>query len=49
MGKNNYLKDYNQFNPWISFTGHITWVPEIRLHTSCNVQVKKENFLKYHI
>jgi hypothetical protein len=27
------------FNPWISHTGTITWVPEIRIHTKCIIKV----------
>jgi len=27
------------FNPWISHTGVITWVPEIRIHTRCLIKV----------
>lgn len=27
------------FNPWISHTGIITWVPEVRLHTRCLIKV----------
>ncbi len=27
------------FNPWISHTGMITWVPEIRIHTKCIIKV----------
>lgn len=27
------------FNPWIANTGTITWVPEIRLYTRCQIKV----------
>ena len=27
------------FNPWISHTGVITWVPEIRIHTKCIIKI----------
>ena len=27
------------FNPWISHTGVITWVPEIRIHTRCIIRI----------
>lgn len=40
MGKNNYIKDFKQFSPWIINTGLVTWTPEVRLHTRCHVKVK---------
>lgn len=40
VGKNEYLTEYKHFNPWISHTGSITWVPEIRIHTKCLIKVK---------
>ena len=39
MGRNEYLKEMNYFNPWISNTGMITWVPEVRIHTKCTINV----------
>ena len=27
------------FNPWISHTGLITWVPEIRIYTKCLIRI----------
>ena len=40
VGKNEYLKEFNYFNPWISSDGLITWVPEVRLHTKCFINIK---------
>ena len=40
VGKNEYLTEFQLFNPWISNTGSITWVPEVRLHTKCNIIIK---------
>ena len=39
MGKNDYLNEFKYFNPWITHTGVITWVPEVRLHTKCLIKV----------
>ena len=40
VGKNEYLAEYIYFNPWISYTGEITWVPEVRVHSKCEINVK---------
>jgi hypothetical protein len=39
VGKNEYLNEMKYFNPWISNTGLITWVPEVRIHTKCVIKV----------
>ena len=39
VGKNDYLNEFKYFNPWITHTGVITWVPEVRLHTKCIIKV----------
>jgi hypothetical protein len=39
VGKNEYLMEMKYFNPWISNTGVITWVPEIRIHTKCIIKI----------
>lgn len=39
VGRNEYLNEMKYFNPWISNTGLITWVPEIRLHSRCMIKV----------
>jgi hypothetical protein len=36
---NEYLMEMKLFNPWISHTGMITWVPEIRIHTKCFIKI----------
>ena len=33
------MKEFNLFNPWISYKGVITWVPEVRLNTKCVIDV----------
>ena len=48
MGKNDYLKEFKLFNPWIIHTGEVTWVPETRLHTKCVIKVRNI-FLKEFI
>ena len=40
VGRNDYLNEFKYFNPWISHTGIITWVPEVRLHTRCVIKVQ---------
>ena len=39
VGKNEYLTEFKHFNPWISHTGTVTWVPEVRLYTKCLLKV----------
>jgi hypothetical protein len=39
VGINDYLMEMKYFNPWISHTGVITWVPEMRLTTNCVIKV----------
>ena len=39
MGHNDYLNEFKFFNPWIIYTGLVTWVPEVRLHTKCVIRV----------
>ena len=40
VGINDYLTELKYFNPWIMHTGAITWVPEIRVHSKCNIIIK---------
>jgi hypothetical protein len=40
VGKNDYINEFKYFNPWITHTGVITWVPEVRLHTKCLIKVR---------
>ena len=39
VGRNDYLNEFKYFNPWISYNGLITWVPEVRLHTKCEITI----------
>jgi len=41
VGQNEYLNEFKHFNPWISHTGLVTWVPEVRLYTKCVIKVIK--------
>jgi hypothetical protein len=39
VGKNDYLTEFKYFNPWISYEGFITWVPEVKLYTRCIIKI----------
>ena len=39
-GKQNYLKEFNYINQWITNEGLVTWVPEVRLQTKCQTNIK---------
>ena len=39
MAINDYLNEMKLFNAWISHTGLITWVPEIRINTKCVIKI----------
>jgi hypothetical protein len=39
VGKNDYLTEFRFFNPWISYKGEITWVPEVKLFTRCIIKI----------
>jgi hypothetical protein len=40
VGENEYLTQFKLFNPWVSYSGLVTWVPEVRIHTKCIIKVK---------
>ena len=48
VGKNEYLTEYKHFNPWISYNGQITWVPEVRINTKCLIKVNWKAKCFYH-
>lgn len=39
VGKNSYLTEFKYFNPWVNYKGIITWVPEVKLYTSCIIKI----------
>ena len=40
VGENEYLTQFKLFNPWVSYSGLVTWVPEVKVHTKCIIKVK---------
>jgi len=34
------LTKFKLFNPWVDYSGLVTWVPEVRIHTKCIIKVK---------
>ena len=39
MGINDYLTESKHFNPWISHTGEVTWVPILNFNTFFLIKV----------